>query len=102
MLSLGVDSIFIAYTHHCCTLLIAPRTWVPRNSRSLEPGLKPKSRRGDMIFQTQPSCWTYAPRLRSREGEGGATGSNRRTLYRQPTVAANPSQSLVAPWGWHK
>ena len=92
-------SFFIAYTHHCCTLLIAPRTWVPRNSRSLEPGLKPKSRRGDMIFQTQPSCWTYVPRLRSREGEGGATGSNIRTLYRTPSlsnVVCLSSQSTLA------
>ena len=99
MLSLGVDSIFIAYTHHCCTLLIAPRTWATRNCCSPGSGLKPKSRRGNMIFQTQPSCWTYVPRLRSREGEGGATGSNRRTLYRTPSlsnVVCLSSQSTLA------
>ena len=73
---------FIAYTHHCRTLLTAPRTWVPRNSRSLGPGKKPKIRRGDMVFQTQPPCWTDVPRLKSWEGGGGVTESNRWTQYR--------------------
>ena len=52
-----------------------------------------------MIFQTQPVRWTYVPRLRSREGEGGATGSNRRTLYRTPSlsiVVCLSSQSTLA------
>ena len=47
-----------------------------------------------MIFQTQPVRWTYVPRLRSREGEGGATGSNRRTLYRCVSVTVRVLQFL--------
>ena len=67
--------LFIAYTHHCRTLHTAPRTWATRNSRSLGPGKSQGIRRGDMVFLTQPPCWTYVPRLKSGEGEGDITGS---------------------------
>ena len=46
-----------------------------RNSRSLEPGKSQGIRWWDMVFQTQPPCWTYVPRLKSGEGEGDVTGS---------------------------
>ena len=57
-----------------------------RNSRSLGPGKSQGIRRWDMVFQTQPPRWTYVPRLKSGEGGGGATESNRWTLYRTPSL----------------
>ena len=78
--------LFIAYTHHCRTLHTAPRTWATRNSCSREPGKSQGIRWRDMVFQTQPPSWTYGPRLKCGKGGGGATESNRWTLYRTPSL----------------
>ena len=77
---------FIAYTHHCRTLHIAPRNGCHVTVWGWDSGKSQEIRKRDMVFQTQPPSWTYVPRLKSGEGGGGVTESNRWTLYRTPSL----------------